>query len=150
MSRPDPDDPVAPYVALLEGLSPARLDALKAILAPEVRFSDPFNDVTGPERVVAVFDDMFRRLPDLTFTVTDRCTSRQTDGGHRAYLCWTLRGRARPGGRTWRFAGVSELQFDPAGRLILHRDHWDAAGQLYEKLPLLGPILRALRRRLAG
>jgi len=150
MSAPTPKDPVGAYVALLEGLTPTRLDALRGVLAPEVRFRDPFNDVTGPERVAAVFEDMFRRLPDLTFTVTDRCASRQPDGGHRAYLCWTLRGRARPGGRTWTFEGVSELQFDAAGRLTLHRDHWDAAGQLYEKLPVLGPVCRNLRRRLSA
>jgi len=29
----------------------------------------------------------------------------------------------------------------------LHRDYWDAAGELYAKLPLIGAVMRWLRRR---
>ena len=44
--------------------------------------------------------------------------------------------------------GCTELRFDSAGQVALHRDYWDAAEELYEKLPLLGALMRALRRRL--
>jgi hypothetical protein len=30
----------------------------------------------------------------------------------------------------------------------LHRDYWDAAGELYAQLPLLGALMRWLQRRL--
>ena len=33
------------------------------------------------------------------------------------------------------------------GRIRLHRDYWDAAEELYEKLPVLGHLMRWLRRR---
>ena len=36
------------------------------------------------------------------------------------------------------------------GRIARHRDYWDAAGELYEKLPLLGTLMRWLRRRIAA
>ena len=29
----------------------------------------------------------------------------------------------------------------------VHRDYWDAAEELYEKLPLLGALMRWLKRR---
>ena len=45
---------------------------------------------------------------------------------------------------------MSELHFDEAGTLRAHIDHWDAAGQLYEKLPGIGWLLRRIRRRLAA
>ena len=138
------DDPVDRYVALLTALTPARLDDLKALCAPEVRFADPFNDVVGPDRVAAVFADMFARVHDMSFEVTDRCGD-----ARRAYLRWIFRFRTRPGGKMWTFTGVAEVHFDAEGRLSAHLDHWDAAGQLYEKLPLIGTVLRALRRRLA-
>jgi hypothetical protein len=32
--------------------------------------------------------------------------------------------------------------------VVDHRDYWDAAEELYETLPLLGTLLRALRSRL--
>ena len=47
-----------------------------------------------------------------------------------------------------------ELEVSPAleawlladGRVVEHRDYWDAAEQLYEKLPLIGGVLRLLKR----
>ena len=39
------------------------------------------------------------------------------------------------------------LRTTPDGRIALQRDYWDAAEELYEKLPLLGPALRWLHRR---
>ena len=36
---------------------------------------------------------------------------------------------------------------DEAGRITLHRDYWDAAEELYEKLPLVGGLMRWLKRR---
>jgi hypothetical protein len=43
--------------------------------------------------------------------------------------------------------GGSHLVFDTTGRVTLHRDYWDAAEELYEKLPVVGSLMRWLRRR---
>jgi len=32
----------------------------------------------------------------------------------------------------------------------VHRDYWDAAEELYEHLPLVGSLLRWLKRRIAA
>jgi len=36
------------------------------------------------------------------------------------------------------------------GKVVEHIDYWDAAEQVYERLPLLGPILRRVRQRLGS
>lgn len=36
------------------------------------------------------------------------------------------------------------------GRIVLHRDYWDAAEELYAKLPVLGGLMRYLKRKLAA
>ena len=43
--------------------------------------------------------------------------------------------------------GASQLVFDAQGRVVLHRDYWDAAEELYEKLPVVGSLMRWLKRR---
>ena len=43
--------------------------------------------------------------------------------------------------------GASHLLFAPDGRIALHRDYWDAAEELYEKLPAVGMLMRWLKRR---
>jgi hypothetical protein len=39
------------------------------------------------------------------------------------------------------------VRFAADGRVGWHRDYWDAAEELYEKLPLIGSLMRLLRRR---
>ena len=84
---------------------------------------------------------MFQRVSDPRF----RVTSRAHDGA-LCFLRWDF--TFRRGQRDWRIAGVSEVRFDPSGRVVSHIDHWDAASQLYERLPVIGWVLRRLRGRL--
>ena len=44
---------------------------------------------------------------------------------------------------------AGEPDTDNAGRVAFHRDYWDAAEELYEKLPGLGGLMRWLKRRAA-
>ena len=43
--------------------------------------------------------------------------------------------------------GASHLVLNEQGLVTLHRDYWDAAEELYEKLPLVGSLMRWLKRR---
>ena len=68
-----------------------------------------------------------------------------------AMLVWDLRYRAKGGrsARTERIHGASHLKFAGDGRIAYHRDYWDAAGELYERLPVVGALMRFLKRRIA-
>ena len=46
--------------------------------------------------------------------------------------------------------GASHLKFDQQGRVVWHRDYWDAAEELYEKLPVIGWLMRFLKGKLAA
>ena len=39
------------------------------------------------------------------------------------------------------------MQYDLHGLITLHRDYWDAAEELYEKLPMIGGLMRWLKAR---
>ena len=134
---------VEAYVRFWETLSPAALDSLAEIASPDVRFQDPFNDVRGLAGFRAVFDDMFHRVSEPRFRVTGRAA--QDD---LCFLRWQFSFSNR--GRDWRIDGVSEIRFGADGLVVSHVDYWDAAGQLYERLPVIGWVLRRLRRRLAA
>jgi limonene-1,2-epoxide hydrolase len=44
--------------------------------------------------------------------------------------------------------GISHVRFDKDGRVIYHQDYWDSGSNLYEKIPVLGAMIRAVKRRL--
>jgi steroid Delta-isomerase len=134
-------------VDFYEGLTPAALDQLPRLYTENARFKDPFNEVRGVPAIRGVFEHMYASLHEPRFVVTQRIVD-----GHQCFLVWEFRFRFR------RFdthaeqvvRGGSHLVLAPDGRIAEHRDYWDAAEELYEKLPLLGGLMRWLKRRANG
>ncbi|MGR8918237.1 MAG: nuclear transport factor 2 family protein [Gammaproteobacteria bacterium] len=150
MGETRPDDALDRYVHTLESFSADELDALLGLVTSDVRFRDPFNDVRGKSAFRRIFSDMAEQLDAIDFDVTERAWTRRRADGGVALIRWDLSARlVRLGQREWRVSGCSELHFTEDGRLMAHLDYWDAAGAFYERLPLLGAVLRRLRRRLA-
>ena len=139
----DEDPRIAALAAFYETLTPASLARLDALYAPSARFIDPFNDVTGCGAIRRVFVHMFDTLEAPRFVVLDAQAGERT-----AFLLWTFQFR-RAGGQQ-QILGTTHLRFDEQDRVLLHHDHWDAASQLYETLPVLGALMRWLRRRLSA
>lgn len=139
-------DQVAAIVGFFEQLTPQTLRSLDRVYTPSARFLDPFNDVQGVAAIHAVYRHMFESLQDPRFVVTNRVVDRG-----QCFLVWdfSFRFRARPTALQT-IHGASHLVLDTDGRISLHRDYWDAAGELYEKLPVLGGLMRWLRKRAAG
>ena len=50
-------------------------------------------------------------------------------------------------GRSSNSRGTTRLRFDERGRVTLHRDYWDPAQGVHEKLPAIGSVARWLRAR---
>ena len=111
-------------------------------------FKDPFNEVRGLQSIERIFTHMFRQVSEPRFVVLERVVD-----GQGALLVWDFHYRLRlPWGPDRRelIRGSSHLRFDPEGKVVWHRDYWDAAEELYAKLPGLGWLMRVLRRKLAA
>jgi ketosteroid isomerase-like protein len=139
------DPRLADVVRFYETVRPDSLAQIAQLYAADARFKDPFNDVQGVAAITRIFEHMFEQVHAPSFDVEAGACERDT-----AFLRWTMR-FARQGAPGQRLAirGCTELTFDAKGRVLLHRDYWDAAEELYEKLPLLGALMRWLKRRLA-
>lgn len=131
------------YAGFWQQLGPETLDRIPEWFTEDARFCDPFNDVTGHRRIRAVFAHSYELVTDVAIDLGDRAVGQQA-----GYLRWTYRYRTRKGGRPWRIEGMSEIRFAADGRVAEHVDHWDAAGQVYEKLPVLGGVLGMIKRKL--
>lgn len=130
-------------VQAFEGLSPTSLPNLLALYAPQATFKDPFNEVVGQVAIAGIFQHMFDTVDAPRFQVLQTI-----EQGEQAFLTWDFHFRRRPSGLPLCVHGCTHLRFDAAGRIVMHRDYWDAAEELYAKLPVLGPVMRWLQRRL--
>lgn len=152
MSSRDPGspasvDPLERAIAFFEALEPADVDRIAELYAPQALFKDPFNDVRGPDAIGRIFAHMFVALDSPRFVVRERVRD-----GAQAFLVWDFEFRFRRGAPagTQRIRGCSHLRFDSRGRIVSHRDYWDAAEELYGKLPVIGALMRWLARRAGG
>ncbi|MFG6485402.1 nuclear transport factor 2 family protein [Roseateles sp. BYS78W] len=138
-----PDTRTTRLVDAYTQLTRDNLPALLALYAENARFKDPFNDVRGHAAIGRVFTQMFEELREPRFTVQVSASE-----GDNAFLTWELH-FLRERGEAMVIRGATHIRYSPNGLVQLHRDYWDAAEELYAKLPVLGALMRALRRRLA-
>lgn len=124
-------------------LTPLSLTRIDAFYAEQAQFKDPFNAVSGLPAITRIFEHMFATVETPRFVVTNRIAE-----GRQAMLAWDFHLQLR--GRALVIRGVSHVCFDDDGKVSVHRDYWDAAEELYARLPVLGGLMRALRRRLSA
>jgi steroid Delta-isomerase len=145
MSRSGPGDPrMVRIVQFFEQLSPSDLPRFGEYYVAEARFKDPFNDVQGVPAIAAVFEHMFRSVEAPRFVVHEVISDRA-----QSFLTWDFLfrlKRAAPASEQV-IRGATHLHLAEDGRILKHRDYWDPAEELYEKLPAVGLLLRWLKRR---
>ena len=131
-------------IAFFENLSPADVATIGQFYGPQARFKDPFNEVVGVPAIQGIFAHMFEALEQPRFVVTGRVVQ-----GQQCFLTWDFLFAFKDfhKGVTQTVRGASHLVLDEQGLVTLHRDYWDAAEELYEKLPVVGALMRWLKKR---
>ena len=136
------DARVARIVEAFETLTPADVSRLGEFYAADAVFKDPFNEVRGIGDIQRVFTHMYVALDAPYFVVKDVLVQ-----GDQCFLSWDFCFRFRRFSRELQTVrGASHLKLDEHGLIVLHRDYWDAAEELYAKLPILGALMRYLQR----
>ena len=144
MNQQQHEPAIERLVRLFEQLTPADIDRLAECYAPDARFKDPFNEVRGILAIEQIFRHMFESLHEPRFVVTGRLLQ-----GQDCFLSWDFHFRFKrfKTQEMQTIRGATQLRLDQQGRVVLHRDYWDAAEELYEKLPLVGALMRWLKGR---
>lgn len=129
-------------IRFYESLSVETVETLASIYDEEAYFKDPFNDVHGLPAIQAIFRHMFVQVDEPGFVITAHVLQ-----GSEAFLTWDFLFRMK------RFSkheasirGATHLRFGIDGRIAYHRDYWDVAEELYEKVPVIGALMRLLKK----
>lgn len=109
-----------------------------------VEFVDPFHTIRGREALRAYYAGMYANVQQIRFDF-----SGETATADELVLYWrmTYRHPRVGGGKEISVAGCTRLRFGANGKVTLHRDYFDAGEMLYEHLPLVGRVVRAIRER---
>ncbi|WP_338849097.1 nuclear transport factor 2 family protein [Massilia sp. W12] len=132
--------PVHAVAQWYQELSPHSLGRLSALYAAEARFKDPFNDVKGLAAIEQIFRHMYASTERPHFVMLQAFGA-----GDQGFVRWEFYFHAKR--RDWRIEGCTYFTFDAQGKVSLHRDYWDVAEEFWQKIPLIGGLVRWLRRR---
>lgn len=139
--------PLDSLVSFFENISPESIAEFPRHYAEDVYFKDPFNEVRGLPALQRIFTHMFRQVAEPRFFIVDRVVDEKG-----ALLVWEFHYHLKLWGRNRKrvIHGATHLRLNAEGKVTWHRDYWDAAEELYAKLPLIGWLMRGLKNGLSG
>lgn len=150
LHTPTPDTPEAAMqrvVHFFENLQQTDVARMAELYTTDAQFKDPFNEVQGLPAIEHIFAHMFEALDAPRFVITNQVLQ-----GSQCFVTWDFL-FAMPrmeGGKTQTIRGATHFvlrEEADAWRVSVHRDYWDAAEELYEKLPVVGGLMRWLKKR---
>lgn len=127
--------------------APDRVQRLLAeTYAPQLYFNDTLKTLHDRDALARYLEDSAAAVASCAVAVRDAISNREGD----YYLRWHMRIRFRKfaRGRDTASIGISQLRLDGDGRVTFHQDFWNAADGVYEHMPLLGSLIRRVKRRL--
>lgn len=112
------------------------------VYAPEAYLNDTLVGIEGSRNIEAYFAHTTGQVRVLNVEFLERAPV-----GTDWYARWqmTVVADGLNGGQPIVTYGVTQFRFDGQGRVLLHKDFWDAGTGLYEQLPVLGRVIQRVR-----
>jgi steroid Delta-isomerase len=131
-------------VTYFETITEQSVSRLPEYYTEDAYFKDPFNEVRGVKHIQHIFAHMYTTLDKPRFVITSRIVENNT-----CFLVWDFKFYMKNYDKTKEqtIRGGSHLILNAEGKIVSHRDYWDAAEELYEKLPVVGALMRWLKKR---
>lgn len=125
-----------------ENLREDRIDQLLSLYAAEALFKDPFHEVVGRNAIKTILIKMYAQLDSPSFKILS-----VLEKEFEASILWEFHFRfKRWGAKPQRFRGVSWIEWNEDFLIRSHIDYWDPAEGIYEQIPLLGSMMRLIKK----
>ncbi|HEX4842717.1 MAG TPA: nuclear transport factor 2 family protein [Limnobacter sp.] len=146
LDRQNLSTPVRKLIDFYEHLTPDSVKDLPRHYDAKAYFKDPFNEVNAVEDITRIFAEMFQQVDNPRFVVHTAFES-----GQQVFMAWHFLFEMKrfKAGQTQVCRGSSHLVLNQSGLVQSHRDYWDTAEELYEKIPVLGGLMRWLKKQAA-
>ena len=121
-------------------------EKVREVYAPNGYFRDPFHEVSGIDEIEKYFLASTETIEDCRFDMEDVARNKRN-----YYFRWTMRLKTkRDPENPIEAIGTTHVRFDDHGRVLFHQDYWDAGSVVYERVPILGSLVRFVKKRVRG
>jgi limonene-1,2-epoxide hydrolase len=115
---------------------------LNEIYSDKVFFKDPIHEINGRENLKSYFKKLNENLIQGSFLFTD-----ESIVDNKAYLSWEMSLKLKKPKKYVQASGISVLTFEQ--KITKHRDYFDAGELFYENIPILGSMIRFIKKKIA-
>ncbi len=122
-------------------LNLCNLDQLDELYTHDVEFEDPFHRLEGLDSLKRYFEHLYRGVADCRFEFSGRLESEQ-----QIALAWKMHLRLTRRPKDLITVNGSSFLTVRDGKISRHRDYFDAGELVYERVPLLGAVIRRIKK----
>jgi steroid delta-isomerase len=127
------------FINLLKNYGADELQSLGTIYSNDVQYEDPINKGKNLTHLKLILEDLLKVFKGVRF---ESIHSAHTD--EFAFVSWKMRYKFR--NKTYEIDGVSRLRFNGSGKITEHKDYWDASFPLYGTFPIIGSIMKLIKK----
>ncbi|MEO9946254.1 nuclear transport factor 2 family protein [Paraglaciecola sp.] len=131
------------FVTIYQKLNKDNLALLEDIYHQDVVFIDPLHTVEGLKELEQYFSHLYSNLQSITFNIDE-----SVEINDRGFLYWTMT-YCHPSlnrGKPINVSGHSRIKFHNE-RVIFHQDYVDTNTMIFEHIPLVGKVIKYLKKR---
>lgn len=134
------------YASFFENIdSKTPLEDYRQFFDERIDFKDPFHHVIGVEKTYDIFQKMYVNLDNPRFKILEIISQRNI-----SYMKWEFSFSFKNDSKKQMFYGTSRIVFNLEGKALIHEDYWDAAENIYEKIPIVSSFVKYVKKRIAS
>lgn len=120
-------------------------EQVRTVYAPDLYFNDTLHTFTSHDALASYLATTGERADQIDVTYLD-----QWQSGSDIFVRWKMRTVFSVLGKNKDITsfGISHLRLNASGQVILHQDYWDSAEGLLRHLPVSGPAINWIGKRL--
>lgn len=139
-SRPD-------TIQFFNELNIHRMDLVDSFYDKQAVFQDPLGTHVGREAIRKYYANLYKNVKEISFDFTKVI---EQDNMQTVVWTMTLVSELRSG-KPIKLDGASVIEFGgKENKAVFHRDYFDMGEFVYEGIPVLGGMIRFIKRKLKG
>lgn len=137
---------ISDFLKLYNQLDKSNLELLAHVYGDNIVFEDPLHKIEGLPALTDYFANMYENLNQGQFDIH---TSFEQNNKASVYWVMTFSHKKIKQGQKLKVSGNTYLEFEN-GKVIYHRDYFDAGEMIYQHLPVFSTVINLIKRRTAA
>ena len=132
------------FKKLYHALDQSNIDSIDTVYASDILFTDPFHRVEGIDDLKNYFHDLYKNVDMIYFDFGESIYVNES-----YFVQWTmhLKHPKLNRNKSSKIDGATFFKVNSEGKIVFHRDYFDAGSMLYEQLPIIGKIIQWIKKK---